>query len=141
AQSCENSVGLLGGPVVTGIERDIVRMDAGLKTQPHCLAYYLAVPLHKAERGLGRILFHRRMRAQHQVLKIYPAPAFTGLTVRQPPQIRAEFAGHMSENLLAIGQRHAADQMNPVGLLGHFSPRPALFTDGTMTGSAELRQG
>jgi len=42
-----------------------------------------------------------------------------GLAVRQTLQIRAEFAGDPAGNLLSIGQRHAADQMNPVSLIGH----------------------
>src|SRR5207244_5149890 len=89
------------------------------------LADYLSVPLHKAERQLCRILFHRRMRAQHRVLEEDPAPALAGLTIRHPPQIRTQLSADPPKDLLAIGQRDAPDQMSPVSLLRH-APPPSL---------------
>jgi hypothetical protein len=47
-------------------------------------------------------------------LEKYPAPALAGLAIGHSPQIRTKGSATLPKNLLAIGKRHAADQMNPV---------------------------
>src|SRR5258708_26699736 len=52
---------------------------------------------------------------QHGALEIDPARPLTGLAVRDALQIGAELGADAPEHLLAVGQRHAADQMHAIG--------------------------
>ena len=103
--------------VVAGLEHNRGGIDAWPEADLLDLAHDLAVPLDEFVGRDGRIDLHRGVVEQHLALEIDPTRAFARFSVRHAREERLQLARKPSEDLFAVVERDAADQVQASGVV------------------------